>query len=1255
MARRIADELGSPLGDDVGYKVRFAETIRPGARFKIMTDGILLAETLGDPQLRQYDTLIIDEAHERSLNIDFLLGYVKQLLDGPRRDDLKVVITSATIDAERFARHFASAGEPAPVIEVSGRLYPVEIRYRADDTAAAGDAAGELTERALREAIDQSLDELWRQGPGDVLVFLPGEREIREVADYLRRARARTARGARGEIDIVPLFARLSATDQQKVFSASNGWRVVLATNVAETSLTVPGIRYVIDSGLARIKRYRVRSKVEQLQVEPVSQASANQRAGRCGRVANGIAIRLYSEQDYDARPRFTDPELLRSSLAGVILRMQALRLGDPEAFPFLDAPMRAAIVDGYALLQELGAVDEQRRLTPTGRQLARLPVDPRIGRMLLAGHDGQCLSEVLVIAAFLSAQDPRERPLDAQQAADQAHKAWEDPDSDFIGILQLWRHWRAGEDGRETGGESRQAARRRLEKQFLSVRRLREWADVEKQLRESVGELNWRTNEQAARGEAVHKALLSGLLGNLGFKAPNDKTYQGTHQTRFVIHPSSALTRRQPRWLMAAEMVDTGRLYARTNAGIQPGWIEQAAGHLIRRSWSDPVWSSKSAQAFSYERGVLYGLPVYVQRRVPLAARDPVMAREMLIRHALVADDWDGGATSEGSGVLPFVAHNRRLIADIEKLEHKIRRPDLLVDEAFLFAWFDARVPADVVDGRSLVRWVRKAAREERELLHLTRDALLRKDAAGVQSEDFPRSLAMRGTAFELDYHFQPGEADDGVTMRVPLALLNQVDGQRCEWLVPGLLADKVQALAKSLPQRLRRALVPVPAYAQAFIERHRDRVGAQTLVEAIRADIREQFGIQTQPADFRPDVVPAHLFFKFRLVDAHGRSLGQGRSLESLQAQHGQAARGAFREAFAAVASQLRQAPDAAAGATVASAGPAQGSATPVAGADPVPARLDGGATAPDETTARIEDGRVDLAVGRRFQRWPVESLPELLEIREPGAEHGMIGFPALVEAHEGVRIEVFDEQPVARARHRAGVLRLIEIALRDAIKASHRQLPDEQRLIISYARIGTDEQLRRDLTRAVLIRAVGDEGEPMGQAAFEALVAKVRPRISLIAQELARQLQKVLDDYGQAQRKLQAVGATAREPLVAAAVEDAGRQLDKLVHPGFLVDTSPAQFAHLPRYLQGIVLRMERVRADPARTEGFRRDLAELQAAWERLVRDRRPVLDPELERYRWLLEELRISLFAQGLRTPSPVSFKRLRSMLQTLQA
>jgi len=1218
VARRIADELGSPLGTHVGYKIRFNETFSRGACIKLMTDGILLAESQADPQLRAYDTLIIDEAHERSLNIDFLLGYLRELLAGPRRDDLKLIVTSATIDAERFARHFAVGGRPAPVIEVSGRLYPVEIRYRDFDEEARDDD----DEDDLPSRIEEAIDELWRERPGDVLVFLPGEREIRDAAEHLRRAHARAVASrspaplARGPLDVLPLYARLSASDQQRVFAGSNGRRVVLATNVAETSLTVPGIRYVIDTGTARVKRYRYRSKVEQLQIEPISQAAANQRAGRCGRVADGVCIRLYGEADFASRPRFTDPEVLRSSLAAVILRMKALRLAEIDDFPFLDPPPRKAIADGYALLHELDALDERHALTAVGRQLARLPVDPHIGRMLLAARDGQCLREMLVIAASLSSQDPRERPLDAQQAADQQHRRFADEHSDFVAIVKLWDYWRDAAERKE----SNRRLQARLEREFLSPRKLREWSDVHGQLAEAVEQMRWRVNMQPASYEQLHQALLTGMLGNLGTRAPDDPLYHGTHETRFVVHPGSWLARRSPRWLMAAELVDTGRLYARTVARVEPAWIERAAGHLIRRSFSEPHWERKAGQVVAFERGVLYGLTIWSQRRVHYGPRDPVLARELLIREALVAMDWD----SE----LPFFRHNRRLVADVRKLEQQIRRPDLLVDDAWLYDWFDARLPAQVHSGAALEAWYREAVLQQPGLLELSREALMRKDAAGVDSESFPRRVVQRGVRFELEYRFDPGASDDGVTMVVPLYALNQVDAGRCEWLVPGMLADKVIALLKSLPQKLRRHLVPLPEYAAQCIARWTSGEGegswgAQPLVAALVDDLREARQLRVAPVDFKLETVPPHLFMVFRLVDEHGAVLDVSRNLAELRARHGSRAQGSFQQALRDIAGRL--APPAPASAR--SSAPA---------AEPVPA----------PTSAHPVASLVAQA-GQRYRDWSFGELPEIMELRR--GRESLVGYPALVDRDDAVELQVFDSPEEAGAAHRRGLVRLFAIALREPLRFIERGLPELRQLSVAYAPFGGGDDLRRELLAVLLERACLASPWPASAEAFALRVAEARPRISLLAQELARAIQAILVEHQLVLRRL------AQAKAHPAAAADVARQLEELMPAGWIGATPAAQLAHLPRYLKALGLRIEKLRADPDRDARLLAEVVALQTPWRRAVAQRRGQPDPRLEEFRWLLEELRVSLFAQELRTPMPVSIKRLQKAWQAIVA
>ncbi|MGE5332246.1 MAG: ATP-dependent RNA helicase HrpA, partial [Nitrospirota bacterium] len=833
VAKRIAEELKTPLGEVVGYKVRFQDRLSQGASVKLMTDGILLAETQTDPLLLAYDTIIIDEAHERSLNIDFLLGYIREIL--PRRPDLKVVVTSATIDADRFARHFESKDGPAPVLMVSGRMFPVEQRWRPFE---------ESRDYGLNEAIADGVDELWQgNASGDILVFLPGEREIREAADHLRKHLAHNVVTRNAEV--LPLFARLSQAEQDRIFDGHTGRRIVLATNVAETSLTVPGIRYVIDAGTARVKRYSLRSKVEQLLVEPISQAAANQRAGRCGRVASGICIRLYDEKDFAGRARFTDPEILRSSLAGVILRMKSLHLGDVAQFPFIDAPSGRAIADGYQLLHELGAVDEQNELTSTGRELSRLPVDPRVGRMILEARERGALSEVLVIASALSLQDVRDRPMEAQQQADQQHAKFDDEKSEFSGYLTLW-NWlqqaRGGSMPQLASARVQQAQMRKkapnqaflpvaqrlsapqpaapaaalagtapahklsnrqydqlLRQNFINVRRVREWRDVHSQLLTVVAEHRWELNPQPASYEALHKSMLAGLLGNIGFKPEEEDVYLGARGIKFHRHPGAHLRKKPGRWIVCAELVETTRLFGRGIAHIDPQWLEEVGAHLLKKQLLDPHWEKKAAEVVAFERATLYGLVVYSGRRKPFDQVDPHAAREMFLRQALVAGD----VLPDWGKRLPFLAANEKLIAKVEELEHKSRRQDVLVDEELIFAFYDQQVPQDVCNGRSFEHWYRDQAKARPDLLKLTRDELMRHEAAGITTSAFPKMVRLGGVDCQASYLHEPGDPRDGITVTIPLFVLNQVQEERCEWLVPGMLKDKIQALLKSLPQR--------------------------------------------------------------------------------------------------------------------------------------------------------------------------------------------------------------------------------------------------------------------------------------------------------------------------------------------------------------------------------------------------------------------------------------------------------------------
>jgi ATP-dependent helicase HrpA len=1184
VARRIAEELATPLGEVVGYKVRFTDRTRDGVAVKLMTDGILLAETQHDPQLAAYDTIIIDEAHERSLNIDFLLGYLRQLL--PRRPDLKLIITSATLDAERFARHFGSGEQLAPVVQVSGRLYPVEVRYRAvreEDDA---------DDRTLMDAIVDAVDEAALAGRGDVLVFLPGEREIREAAETLRKHHLPAT-------EILPLYARLSVEEQERVFQPGGARRIILATNIAETSLTVPGIRYVVDSGLARVKRYSYRNKVEQLQIEPISQAAAAQRAGRCGRVADGICIRLYDEADHARRAPYTDPEILRSSLASVILQMKSLGLGDVAAFPFVQPPPARAIADGYQLLAELNAVDERNELTAVGRELARLPLDPRLGRMLLAARDGTCLREMLVIASALSVQDVRERPPHAQEAADQAHRRNLDERSDFSSLVKLW-------EALQQRLEHKKSNRRfadELRHDFISPRRLREWIDVHTQLHRIVSELGWRENASPPTYEQLHLALLAGLLGNVGSKSsevdpaeppsprlrrpgPSEPPYLGARSIRFFIWPGSPLARKAGRWVVAAELIETSRLFARTVAGIEPAWLEKAGAHLLKRSHSAPHWEKRPARAVAFERATLYGLLVYQQRRVDYAPIDPAAARALLIREGLVKGELETRA--------PFMAHNLKLIGEIRELEHKRRRPDVLVDEELIYSFYDARVPADVTGGAEFERWRAQAEQADPRLLYLSRDELMRHQAAGVTATLYPKAIEMGGVEMALSYHFEPGSPRDGATLTVPLYALNKVDAARCEWLVPGMLKDKVHLLLKSLPQKLRRHCVPLPEYAQGFVERWAP-VPAVGLIDALIRDVREQVDVTCAPADFKLESLPAHLTMNFKVVDEQGRQLAMGRNLAQLQAELGAQARRQFQQLL-----------------------------------EPAPAP----------------------------QQQPITDwdFGELAPQRIERDGHTLLGYPALVDQGEYCTLEVFDDPQVARTRHREGLRRLFRLQLRQQIQHLERSLGSLQtvRLQASVvpalaAAMPSLEDLRDQVVAAAIDRTCLQEPWPTDRAGFLARKDEARAKLSLIAQQVASSAAAIVQEAAPLPKKL------AANRSFAAACADVEQQLARLFPKRFLVETPAAQLTHYPRYLKAVASRLDKLKADPARDKALMAELGPLQTVHARAVAARKGVDDPRLAEFRWLLEELRVSLFAQELKTPMPVSVKRLHKVWSSIES
>ncbi|WP_144112692.1 ATP-dependent RNA helicase HrpA [Paraburkholderia sp. BCC1886] len=1259
--RRIAEELGTPFGEVVGYKVRFTDNLSSGASVKLMTDGILLAETQTDPLLQAYDTLIIDEAHERSLNIDFLLGYLKEIL--VKRPDLKLIVTSATIDADRFARHFGSEEKPAPVIEVSGRLYPVEVRYRpvVEDSPAikaaqggtAGTAATAATpvnrgdnrerpktqreaDRDLMDAIVDAVDELCREGPGDVLVFLPGEREIRDAAEALRKHHP-------PHTEILPLFARLSASDQERVFRISNTRRIVLATNVAETSLTVPGIRYVVDTGLARVKRYSYRNKVEQLQIESISQAAANQRAGRCGRVADGICIRLYEESDYLGRVRFTDPEILRSSLASVILRMKSLHLTAIETFPFIEPPPGRAIADGYQLLNELGAVDDDNRLTPLGRELARLPLDPRVGRMILAARDQQALKEVLIIASALSVQDPRDRPIEAQEQADQAHRRFADERSEFLQWLKIWNWF----DEAIAHKKSNKQLHEECRKNFLSQVRLREWRDVHSQLLTVVREHGWRLNEAEATFEQIHLALLTGLLGNIGLKADDEPYYLGARGIKFYLWPGSALVKKAGKWAMAAELVETSRLYARCIAKIEPEWIEKIGAHLLKKSLSEPHWEKRAAQVSAFERAVLYGLPIYHRRRVSFGQQDPERARELFIRGALVEGEFDTK--------LAFFAHNRKLLADIEQLEHKSRRQDVLVDDELIFAFYDQALPKGMHTGAAFERWYRDQVKasgqpeDKLRLLYLSRDDLMRHEAAGVTTDLFPKRMTMAGVEMALTYHFEPGTPRDGVTLAVPLYALNQVDARRCEWLVPGMLKEKTQLLLKSLPQKLRRHCVPLPEYAAGFVERHAGvRFGAGGLLETLIADVREQTQVAMKQADFKLETLMPHLSMNFKVIDEHGRQLAMGRNLSQLRAELG----GQAQQHFQKIASS-------AAGAALADAGGGGGVAGPATqglGAAGSGSRGKSGAAAGPQTAvgggasgasgAAGATGTSGTALYEKLTTWNFGKLPELLEIRRGGQT--LFGYPALVDRGTHCDVEVFDSPDEAARIHRAGLRRLFALQLKEPIKYLEKNLPGLREMAMQFMPRGTQEELRDQLIDTALDRACLQDPLPADDAGFHTRRDEGRSRLTLLAQEISRLVGQILTEYAGVTKKL-----VQAKPF-AAAYADMQSQLEALIGKRFVVDTPYAQLAHFPRYLKGIALRIDKLKADPARDVRQFAEYQPLLQHYQRAVAQRGGVLDPRLTEFRWLLEELRISLFAQELRTPMPVSVKRLHKVWESMQ-
>ncbi len=1200
VAARIAQELGSELGGLVGYKVRFTDKVREDTAIKVMTDGILLAESQGDPLLSRYDMLIIDEAHERSLNIDFLLGYLKTLLE--ERTDLRVVITSATIDAERFSKHF----DGAPVIEVSGRLYPVEIRWRPierDDLPAparGGGAGGEgprAGAKARPKAIDGSkrdaqnditaildaTDELARLGSGDILVFLPGEREIRDAAEALRKHHPPGT-------EILPLFSRLSVAEQDAIFKPTQALRrIVLATNVAETSLTVPGIRYVIDPGTARVKRYSARNKVEQLLIEKVSQASANQRAGRCGRVADGVCIRLYDEADFANRPRFTDPELLRSSLAGVILRMKSLNLGDVVGFPFIDPPSNRLVTDGYQLLAELHALDEQGQLTKIGRQLGRLPLDPRIARMLLAAEQQRCVREMLVIASALSVQDPRDRPMERAQAADEKHRIFADERSDFMGWLKLWKWYDEQLKHKKTNRQLQSL----LQDHFLSPRRMREWRDIHGQLHAQVGELGLRENEKDAGYDAIHQALLTGLLGNIGFRSltptlsprereqklgpnrSNEGNYQGARGIKLSIHPGSALAKKGPKWIVAAELTDTGRLLARTVAEVRPEWIEAAGRHLLTRMYLEPHWEKDGARVVAFERVSLYGITLVPRRKIHYGPIDPELSRELFIRGALVAGDYDTQAK--------WHAHNRTLIREIEDLEHKARKSGVWLDEERIFHVFDARIPAGIHNGAAFEQWRREAEAADPEILFLRREDILG-EGLGTDHALFPETMTVDGVTCKLKYRFEPGHVLDGVTLHLPLYLLNRIDPPQTDWLVPGLIREKLTALLKFLPKDKRRPLIPLPDTVTAFLTVAKP--GEAMLTDALAAFVRGKTGADIHPDDWKGEL-PAHLRMNFSIIDDSGQELAGGRDLAELRTQLGGAARITY----------------------------------------------GGGAEDnPFERTGLTE--------------WNFGDLPVQMKFRRGGRE--LTGYPALVDTGEAADLRLLDATEVAEAETRRGVVRLLRLALGAQFKQLDKDLSRETALALKYRPFGSAERLRAELLDAIATRALlGDDDTPRSAKEFDKQKERAKPRIAVVKQALLRDVAEILDLHAQVSARLNA------KPQFTAAMRDETAHLAVLVPPDFVTATPWAHLKDVPRYLRGILKRLEKLPAAEQRDARGTTGVLTLQNKYHARRAQVKGEVPMALAEFRWHLEELRISLFAQELKTPYPVSVKRLEKLWDEL--
>ena len=1172
VAQRIADEVKSPLGQTVGFKVRFHDQLSDSSLIKLMTDGILLAEIPSDRFLNQYDAIIIDEAHERSLNIDFLLGYLKQIL--PKRPDLKVIITSATIDHWRFSRHF----NDAPVIEVEGRTYPVEVLYRppqtegetSDDTVA--DDEGQL-ETSVLQAVEEIV-QLERshpnpRRPGDILVFLSGEREIRNVADRLRKHGPR-------HTEILPLYSRLSNSEQNRIFQGHTGRRIVLSTNVAETSITVPNIGYVIDTGLARISRYSYRSKVQRLPIENISQASANQRKGRCGRVAEGICIRLYEETDFGNRPEFTEPEILRTNLASVILQMQGLKLGEVSRFPFIDPPDSRLVNDGYRLLEELGAVDRKRQITPLGYELVKLPADPRIGRMIIAARHYHCLKEMLVIAAGMSVQEPWQRPHDRQGAADDSLRRFQHEESDFLTYLNTWN-----ESESQKAALSNNRYRRWLLERFLSYLRMREWQDVYRQLKQICHELGWSENTEPARYEEIHKAILAGLLSNVANK-DDQKGYQAARNRAVQIFPGSTCHNRKPKWIVAAEIVETQKVYARTVARIEPEWIEEVGADQLKKAWFEPHWEKKPACVMAQEQSSLYGLVVNPRKRVNYSTIDPVRCRELFIQHAMVMGEYDTRA--------PYFSHNRELIQSLEYLESKSRRRDILVDDLTLFGLFDAVIPAEVVNGASFEHWRKQAEQRDPKTLFLQREQLLQSGSENVSADSFPDQVKLEGGKIKIDYQFEPGKTQDGLNIVVPLTLINQVDEAQLEWLVPGLEKEKIIALIKSLPKTLRKHFVPAPDFADTFLQSNPNR--QQSLKLQLVDFLRQQKRVDLKPELFDETTLPLHLLANLRVLDEKGKTISEGRDIrlikQSLQAE--------FKASLKSLSA-----------------------------------------------------GDLDQ---QHYDHWAFDAIPRVYETRQGSAL--VKAFPALVDEGDGVRLQLFDTEYAAELAMQKGLLRLFLLALPQQIRYLKKQHQLPEKVAILYAPFGDRKDLNDGLVESAFQLAFV-AGQPLiwNQADFERRLQEGTGKLVRAAQEVEKLMRDILQRHHDILSQIN----NDKSPARVDAIADIRFQLEQLFPAHWLQQIPFPSLQHYPRFLDAILIRFKRLQGN---IERDRQLTVEIQLLWQQYCQrkakhERDGILDEALENWRWALEEYRVSVFAQGMKTAYPVSVQRLQKLWQNVAA